>query len=214
MQPDFLDRYSRGNTVCHRLPAALKIILTMAVIIAAVSLPIDQWPLEGCLACLVFMALSVARVPTAYILRRVLLLLPFVLGLALAVPLSRGFAAGGEIMAAVVVRSVVSFLAGLWLVNVTPFDQLLVALQKMGMPRLFAALLSFMYRYLFVLFDELERMRTARKSRTFGPRGVWASWKQSTQLVGMLLIRSLDRAERIHGAMCSRGWQGRIHSLD
>jgi len=214
MQPDFLDRYSRGTTLCHRLSAGVKLLLTFAVIVTAVSLPISQWPLEGCLACVVFMGLSVAKIPLTYLWRRVLLLLPLVVCMALAVPASRGFAAGLEIMAAVIVRAVVSFLAGLWLVNVTPFDKLIAGLQRCGMPRLFAAMLAFMYRYMFVLFDELDRMRTARKSRTFGSRGVWSEWKTTASLIGLLLIRALDRAERIHGAMSSRGWDGRIRTLD
>ena len=33
-------------------------------------------------------------------------------------------------------------------------------------------------------------------------------------MIGMLLIRSLNRAERIHGAMCSRGWDGEVRWLD
>jgi len=214
MQPDFLDRYSRGTTLCHRLPAGVKLLLALAVIVTAVSLPISQWPLEGCLACVVFMGLSVAKIPLAYLWRRVVLLLPLVVCMALTVPASRGFAAGLEIMAAVIVRAIVSFLAGLWLVNVTPFDKLIAALQRCGMPRLFAAMLAFMYRYMFVLFDELDRMRTARKSRSFGSRGAWSEWKTTATLIGLLLIRALDRAERIHGAMSSRGWSGRIRTLD
>jgi cobalt/nickel transport system permease protein len=133
---------------------------------------------------------------------------------ALAVPLSRGFAGGWEIAFGIVIRATVAFLAALWLVSTTPFDRLLAALSSLGMPRLFTALLAFVFRYLSVLFDELARMRTAQRARTFGTRPAGAGWKNAVQLVGMLMIRALNRAERIHGAMCARGWNGKMRTLE
>jgi cobalt/nickel transport system permease protein len=214
MPGDFLDRYSRGGTICHRMSPRLKIILTLAVIVICAFLPLSNWPLYGCLASLVFVALSLAEIPIAYLVRRLALFLPLVLMTALAVPLSRGFAGGWQTAGTVVVRAIVAFLAALWLVNTTPFDRLLAGLCRLGLPRLFAALLAFVYRYIHVLFDELARMRTAQRARTFTHRPGWRGWKESVQLVGTLLIRALVRAERIHGAMRSRGWTGKMHSLD
>lgn len=214
MPADFLDRFSRGSTVCHRLPPRLKIVLALAVIALAVLLPAAMWPAQGCLAALVFAALTLAEIPMAYLARRIALFLPLVVMTALAVPLSRGFAGGWETAVGIVIRGTVAFLAGLWLVSTTPFDRLLAGLSGLGAPRLFTAMLAFVFRYLFVLFDELARMRTAQRARTFGARRAGAGWKSAVQLVGTLLIRALDRAERIHGAMCSRGWTGKMRPLD
>jgi len=214
MPGDFLDRYSRGGTICHRLSPRLKIVMTVAVIVGCAFVPLSNWPLYGCLASLVFAAHTLAEIPIAYLARRVALFLPVVLTTALAVPLSRGFAGGWQTAGTVVIRALVAFLAALWLVNTTPFDRLLSGLCRLGLPRLFAALLTFVYRYIHVLFDELARMRTAQRARTFKSSSGWRGWKGAVQLVGMLLIRALVRAERIHGAMCSRGWTGNMHSLD
>ncbi len=214
MPADFLDRFNRGTTICHRLTPRLKIILTLAVIISAVLLPAAMWPAQACLACLVFAAHTLAEIPIAYLVRRVALLLPLVVMTALTIPLSRGFAGGWEMAIGIVMRALVAFLAALWLVNTTPFDRLLSALGRLGMPRGFVALLAFVYRYLFVLFDELARMKTAQRARTFGRRPWSAGWKSAVQLIGLLLIRALDRAERIHGAMSSRGWSGKMKTLD
>jgi cobalt/nickel transport system permease protein len=95
-----------------------------------------------------------------------------------------------------------------------PFDQLLVLLRRLRVPEVFIAMLAFMYRYTFVLWDELDKMRTARQARTFGGGGLPLSWKTSMQQIGMLLIRAMERAERVHGAMCARGWDGRVRTLD
>ncbi|RPI86661.1 MAG: hypothetical protein EHM42_05800, partial [Planctomycetaceae bacterium] len=184
MRADYLDRYARGNSACHRLSPRLKLLLTLAFIIAALCVPYSFWPMHGCLGCVALSALVLAEVPPLYVLRRIGLLLPPVLGLALSAPISRGLTGGWELAWGIVFRSVLTFSAGLWLVNTTPFESILKALADLGLPRLFIELLAFMYRYTFVVFDELARMRTAQRSRTFGRQGIVRSWISGAQLVG------------------------------
>jgi cobalt/nickel transport system permease protein len=73
--------------------------------------------------------------------------------------------------------------------------------------------LQFMYRYLYVLTDELDRMVKARRSRTFRRSGR-LDWGLLTGLIGVLFLRSLERGERVHNAMLARGWDGTIRTLD
>jgi cobalt/nickel transport system permease protein len=63
-----------------------------------------------------------------------------------------------------------------------------------------------MYRYLFVLVEEMERMRRARRSRTF-TAGRGTVWRGSAQVAGQLFVRTSERAERVYLAMCARGWK-------
>jgi cobalt/nickel transport system permease protein len=63
-----------------------------------------------------------------------------------------------------------------------------------------------MYRYVFVLIDETQRMRRARASRTF-TSGRWHIWRSGTTIIGHLFVRATERAERIYAAMCARGWR-------
>ena len=130
------------------------------------------------------------------------------------IPLSQGFHGGWEIMAGVVFRGTESFLAGLWLVNVIPFDQLLATLRRSGVPAILLAILAFMYRFVFVLWDELDTMRTARRARAFDRAGAFFRWRNGASMIGMLLIRALERSERVYGAMCARGWDGTLRTLD
>jgi|688.fasta_scaffold370858_2 cobalt/nickel transport system permease protein len=210
MRADFLDRYARGDTWCHRLPPRGKLWAVLAFLLVVMATPLSHWPLLGLAGCLVAAGLTLAEIPRQYVVQRVAWLLPAVLGLALAGPLSRGPSEGWQLALLISLRSVLSFLAGLWLVNTTPFDPLLQSLAEIGLPQRFVELLAFMYRYCFVVFDELVRMRTAQRARTVSPPSLWQAWRDATNLLGMLLIRSLNRAERIHGAMCSRGWAGRL----
>jgi cobalt/nickel transport system permease protein len=211
---NYLDRYGRNRSLCHRLPPRLKLLLTLGVVLAGVSIPVRFWPAYGVLMSLVFIGHSVAHIPLSYLARRLAIFMPMVCMLSLSVPISQGFAAGWEIMAGILFRTTLSFVAMLWLVNVMPFDQLLVTLRQLWFPDIIVAMLSFMYRYIFVLWDELDKMRVARRARSFGGVSLWHRWTSAAQLIGMLLIRAMERAERVHGAMCARGWDGVVRTLD
>ncbi|NOX55342.1 MAG: cobalt ECF transporter T component CbiQ [Planctomycetes bacterium] len=211
---EYWDRYGRRTTVCHRWSPRLKLVATLLLIAVAVTVPVEYWPVQGVLACLVFTAHSLARIPVAYLLRRLAIFLPMLFLLSISVPASQAFRSGWEIMAAVMIRGTLAFCAALWLVNVMPFDQLLVTLRRLRVSDVFIAILAFMYRYFFVLWDELEKMVTARRARTLGRVGLATRWKSSASLIAMLLIRAMGRAERVHGAMCARGWDGRVRTLE
>ena len=91
----------------------------------------------------------------------------------------------------------------------TGFYPLLRAAEGLGAPRVLVVQLMFFFRYLFVLADEAIRMMRARSLRTFAGRGAGIS--SFGPLTGRLLLRTLDRAERIHRSMIARGFSGEIH---
>lgn len=211
---EYLDRYGRAKSVCHRLPPRLKLLLSLAAITIGMLIPPAHWPAHGSLLCVLFAALSLARIPFRFVARRLAGFLLVVLMFGITVPLSQGFRGGWEMMAGIVFRGIESFLAGLWLVNVIPFDQLLSTLRHSGAPAILLAILAFMYRFVFVLWDELDKMRTARRARSFDRGGAIFRWRNAAQMIGMLLIRALGRSERVYGAMCARGWDGKLRTLD
>ncbi|MBF0303119.1 MAG: cobalt ECF transporter T component CbiQ [Desulfamplus sp.] len=102
--------------------------------------------------------------------------------------------------------------AALILICTTGFDSVCLALQKFKVPGPFIVQLMFLYRYMFVLIDEASRMVRARQLRTFDAR---ANMKFSmfAPMIGQLLLRTLDRAQRIHLAMCCRGFDGHIQMI-
>jgi cobalt/nickel transport system permease protein len=108
-------------------------------------------------------------------------------------------------------RFVLTVSAALILVAVTGFHQVCAALERLGMPRALALQLLFLYRYLFVLGGEAARMVRARALRSFDGRGLGFGTYGS--LLGHLLLRTLDRAQRLHLAMLSRGFDGEIRLL-
>jgi cobalt/nickel transport system permease protein len=174
------------------------------------SVPVDSWPAYGVVLCWVLAGLSLAEVPASYWLRRVRLLCPALLGLALAVPVSQGFRSGWESAVGIILRGLCCFLSALWLASTTPLEQVLAALRRMGVPRLLIDQLAFTSRYLSVITEELSRLQVARDSRTLTRPGVGENWRGASQVLGRLVVRSLDRADRIERAMQARGWTGRM----
>ena len=175
-----------------------------------------NWPMHGFLACVIFAGHSMARIPLMYLLRRLMLFLPMVFMLSISLPAAEGFqtSAGWTLMFTILFRSSLAFMAMLWLINVLPFDRMLITLRRLWVPEVLLSMLAFMHRYLFVLWEELGRMTTARQARTFGKSSLRFRWQSSARLVGMLLIRAMTRAERVHQAMLARGWDGRMRSID
>jgi cobalt/nickel transport system permease protein len=203
MRHDFLDRYSRLDSPIHRVNAAVKLVSALALVVAVVLLPASRPVfLVGIAAVLVAVA-ALSRVPGRFLAARVLLLEPFVLGVALLALFQPG---GWRMFLFLVGKCTVCLMVMVLLSNTTPFANLLRVLKRWRMPALLVTTLSLMYRYVFVLVDEAQRMRRARTSRTFTPRGSRA-WGTMATVVSQLFIRSSERAERIYAAMCARGWR-------
>jgi cobalt/nickel transport system permease protein len=107
----------------------------------------------------------------------------------------------------VMIKSSLGVFAIILLYSTTPFPQLIKGLERLGSPNVFTVLISFMYRYSFILIDEMQRMKRARDSRSFGERWLY-QLKTMGHMVGTLFLRSFNRGERVYFAMLSRGYHG------
>jgi cobalt/nickel transport system permease protein len=95
----------------------------------------------------------------------------------------------------------------------TPFPKLLAGLESLGVPRFFLMVLQFLYRYLFVLYEQAQNMRRARACRAALPRRGQMR-KSAAGAIAVLFARSHARAEGIHRAMLARGFDGHFRMLD
>lgn len=198
-------------TVPFQLGAILKLCFSVTIVLLACSLSWEAWPAAGSLMAVVLAALACGRVRFAVLLRRLALFLPIMTLVALSIPLSQGFNPTWlKIAATVLMRGLISFLSGLWLIQVLPFDNLLLTMRTLRIPAVVVACLAMMHRYLFVLWEETDRIRTARRARRLGRVSRVADWTAAIGLIGTLIIRSLDRGNRIHRAMLARGWDGHL----
>ena len=203
MRHDFLDRYSRLNSPVHHLPSGLKLLAALGLVFVVVLTPLHlRWVFGSVGIGLIGVAL-VTRIPLSYLAQRLLLVEPFVLGLAVLTLLQPG---GWMVFLGIVVKSTLCLLAMVLLASTTPFAELLQVLRRLRVPALLVTTVALLYRYLFVLSEEIERMNRARHSRTF-IRHRWRMWQTLASVIGQLFVRSTERAERIYAAMCARGWR-------
>jgi cobalt/nickel transport system permease protein len=100
--------------------------------------------------------------------------------------------------------------AALLLIATTSFPGICLALQRFGIPDIFISQLLFLYRYIFVLAEEVMKVVRARDMRSFGKSG--KDLTVFTALVGTLFLRTVERAERIYQAMLSRGFSGTLNT--
>ncbi|MDA8123615.1 MAG: cobalt ECF transporter T component CbiQ [Deltaproteobacteria bacterium] len=216
-----LDRLSYGQTPVHRLDARGKVVMTGLFLFAVVSFPIyDVAGLAPFFLYPVFLA-SVGGIPARFILWKVLLVSPFAFGIGIfnpfldtrtvAVIAGLPISAGLLSFLSIILKFVLTVSATLLLIATTSFPGICHALRRLGCPAIFISQLLFLYRYLFVLAEEAMRITRARDLRSFERRGRSASI--FVRLAGTLLIRTLDRAERIYRAMLSRGFAGDIPTL-
>ena len=160
-----------------------------------------------------------SRVPATYLLKRMVVEVPFVVFAVLMPFIATGprvevlgvaVSAGGLAAAwALLVKGTLGVLASLTLAATTEPRDLLGGLERLRVPSLLVQIMGFMVRYLDVVTDEMRRMRVARESRGFNARDV-RHWPVLARSAGALFIRSYERGERVHLAMLSRGYTGTL----
>jgi cobalt/nickel transport system permease protein len=225
----FLDQYSDRDSIIHRLDPRTKLITTLFFILAVVLTPPNRWPAFALYFILVAALILLSKVPVFYVLKRSLIIMPFVVLIAIFIPFFReGEVAGSyniwlwqvsvtysglQVFWNILAKAWLSILSLILLTSTTKFSNLLKSLEQLRMPRVMVMILSFMYRYIFVLVDEVMRMRQARDSRNFGGGRLW-QLRTIGNMIGTLFIRSYERGERVYAAMMARGFDGQTRTLE
>ncbi len=226
------DRHVAGDSFLHRLDARAKLVMALGFIFGAIATPVARWDIFGALAGLIIVAVVLSGLSPRLVIGRSLLALPFSLA---AVPILFRHAGaevfsvpvfgwtatdtGVELFSSILLRSWLSVLAATILTATTEPDMLLRGLRFFGVPKLLVGTISFMWRYIFVIAEEAQRLmqaRQARSARTGRGSGGSLAWrgKVAGNMVGSLFLRSLNRSERVYVAMLSRGYNGEMRSLD
>jgi cobalt/nickel transport system permease protein len=213
-----LDRFARADTAIHRLDARAKVLATLVFIVVVASF--DKYAVAALLPFFVFpiVLAALGNLPTAFVVKNVAVAIPFALTIGLFNPVfdregafeigSLQISAGWLSCASIVIRAVLTLSAAFILVGVTGFPAVCEALERLGMPKAFVMQLQFLYRYIFVLLEDAGRSARALTLRSSG-RPTRLSTVAS--LIGLLLMRTWQRADRIHMAMLARAYSGEFH---
>ena len=228
MKHSFIDQYSDRDSLIHRLDPRTKFLTTLLFILAVLITPPMRWQIFVLYFLLIATLILLSRVPILYVLKRSLVIIPFVLLIAAFVPFFKeGEIAGSyniwlwevsvtysglQVFVNVLAKAWLSILSLILLTSTTKMSHLLKGLEQLHMPRVMVMILSFMYRYIFVLADEIIRMKQARDSRNFSGRRLWQI-RTIGNMIGTLFIRSYERGERVYAAMLARGFEGQTRIL-
>jgi cobalt/nickel transport system permease protein len=234
MHADLFDRYHHGHSPLHRLDPRVKVVLTVAFIISNVLLADGAW-FAFALAWLIVLAANViSGLGWTFTFRRSFIALPFALAAVSSIfeihgnPLAQWHIfmwtliptdAGLLRFVSILIRSWLSVQAAILLVAVTPFPDLIHALEHLRVPKIITTIIAFLYRYLFVLTDEVLRLMRARQARSAAAPGQRSGgsvgWRANVtgNMVGQLFLRSYERSDRIYNAMLARGYTGQIRTL-
>jgi cobalt/nickel transport system permease protein len=214
-----LDNLAEADTPLHRLDPRAKILTTAVFVVSVVSF--DKYEITGLFPFFIFPAVLVGlgNLPLGFLLRKLLLVSPFVLFIGIFNPWldrtvlfqlgSVGITGGWVSFLSLLLRFTLTVSAALLLIASTGFTTMCMGLEKLGSPRIFTVQLLLLYRYLFILIGEAIRMIRAHSLRSFNRKGR-ITFRVFLQMLGNLLLRTVDRAQRIHMAMLSRAFTGEI----
>jgi len=198
-----LSPYQHGVSRVHGWSPGRKLAAALVGVVLVVLLPRGAWAAYAATAAGLLAVALAARLDLRQVALRVLLVEPFVVGIALLALLRSD---GLSVFLSVVVKSTLCLVTMVLLTATTRFSDLLGVLWRVRVPALLVTTLALMYRYLFVLLEESGRMQRARRSRTF-VRSRAGAWRGGAEVAGLLFVRASERAERVYLAMCARGWK-------
>lgn len=217
-----------ANNLVEGLDPRSKIISFLSIILCMVLTPITRLKDFGLYFLLILAIAFIAKITPRQILKRMFVLIPFILFIAIFIP----FIKEGNVYWSIkigywqlrvtyegvwtflnlIIKSVLSIILLVIASATTTFPDFLQGMEMLRTPRLLVILMSFMYRYIFVLLDEAKRLMRARALRYFGSR-YSEQFRIIGYMIGILFIRTFERAKRIYSAMIIRGFTGEIRSI-
>jgi cobalt/nickel transport system permease protein len=86
-------------------------------------------------------------------------------------------------------------------------------MNRLNIPNKIVHLFLLTYRYIFVIYQEYQRLSRSAKIRGFRPGTNAHTYRTYAYLIGMLFVRASARAQRVHQAMLCRGFKGKFYCL-
>ena len=234
MHSDAFDRYHHRHSLIHHLDPRIKVVITIAFIISNALLPDGAWIAFALAWLFILIANAFSQLGVSFTFRRSFIALPFALAaitVLFSIPgrpvasfhfLMWNFTvtdAGLLRFVSIVIRSWLSMQMAILLVAVTEFPKIIHALTHLRVPAIITTIISFLYRYLFVLTDEVLRLLRARQARSAASAGQRSGgsmgWRAriAGHMAGQLFLRSYERSDRIYNAMLARGYKGELMTI-
>jgi len=216
LKHDYLDKYSRLDSFIHKLDPRVKLICFFLAVVAVVSEPrgdITGFPLYY---LLIILLLAASRIPIVFVLKRCLIASPFIVMAAGVLPLSYVLSPASSSLStqamwlqslSILLKAYAAVILLTLLGSTERFHRLLNGLQKLKFPSILGIMSALMYRYIFILNDEMLRTARARRSRTPGKSRI-SRFRIYGNQAALIFLRAKKRAQDVYNAMLSRGFKG------
>jgi cobalt/nickel transport system permease protein len=217
------ERFAQGNSLMHRRDPKVKVIVAVTfVTVVAISNSFMVVTMALALASALTLLSRLEAVP---VMKRLLAANSFTFFLWLTLPLTYGgeeltrlgplpiSSEGIRLAALITIKTNSIVLSLLALLATSRIAGLGHALEGLHLPRRLCFLLLFSYRYIFVIYQEYRKLNRAAQMRCFVPKTTIHTYRTYGYLFGMTLVRSWNRAIRVHQAMVLRGFNGRLIPL-
>lgn len=218
------ERFATGNSLLHKRDPKVKVIVAAAYItVAAIS---NSFVVVTLALTLAFMLLLLTRLDLRQVGKRLLAANTFTLFLWLTLPLTYGgeeltrlgpfslSVEGIRLATLISLKTNCIVLSLISLLGTSRIASLGHALEGLHVSRRLCFLLLFSYRYIFVIYQEYQKLKRAAGMRCFVPATNIHTYRTYGYLFGMTLVRSWNRATRVHQAMLLRGFNGRLIPLE
>ncbi len=208
-----VETFASGRSLLHRSDSRVKLIAALSLSLVLAMNGEVRVAIAGCLICgfLLFLSKPAPR----YFFKRIALVNIFSLFLFATLPLTYGSdsSAGLAIATLITLKTNAIFFCFLALIASSSAASLGHALDTLGMPRKLTFLFLFTYRQLFIINQEYKRLQRAARLRGFTPCNSMHTYRTYSYLFAMTLVKSWNRAERVHQAMLLRGFSGKLIPL-
>lgn len=217
------EQFSRGTSLLHRADPRVKIISAFLLTIILALCQNFQTAVSGLfLAVILIITTGLDR---KKLLKRLVVINSFNFLLWILLPLTYNrppmttltgipiSLSGLQLAALITIKANSILLLFISLLATSTVADLGYGLQKLKVSPRLCMLLLFSYRYIFVLYQEYTRLYRAATLRCFSPATTIHTYKTYGYLLGMLLVKSWNRAARVQQAMELRGFTGTFHSL-
>lgn len=235
MHFDAFDRYHETESFLHRLDPRVKVVVTVAFILSNALLPDGAWIAFGFSWLFLLLANLLSNLGIGFTFKRSLIALPFAL-----IAITILFSMPGKPLStfhflmwdftitdlgflrfvSILIRSWLSVQMAILLVASSSFPDIIHALEHLKIPAILTTIIAFLYRYLFVLADEVFRLMRARESRAAAMPGKRSggslTWRAGVagNMAGQLFLRSYERSDRVYNAMLARGYSGHLETIN
>lgn len=214
----YMDTLSQGESILHKIDPRILLVTTLLFLFTVISF--NRYAVAPLIPFFLYpiFLLRIGELPFSYFYKKVIIVSPFMIFFIVLNPffdrqiviqIGSVSLSGGMISSlSILIRFILTVSTGLILMSLIGINGICSGLEKLYVPKAFVTQILLIYRYLFILTEELSKMMLAKSLRQFGHHKM--KFETYISILGHLFLRSLERAERVYLSMCARGFKGHI----